>query len=48
MSQHTSWFLPRDTTICSYATYGRLSVVRLSVTFSYADHIGWNTSKITK
>jgi len=29
-----------------YATVCRLSAVRLSVTFRYLDHIGWNISKI--
>ena len=47
------WWLPvfaaRCYAECSYYIVCRLSVrrsVRLSVTFRYRDHIGWNTSKI--
>jgi len=35
--------------VLRYATVCRLSIrpsIRLSVTFRYRDHIGWNTSKI--
>ena len=43
---YTTVFLPRDATQSAVMRQYFVLTVRLSVTFKYRDHIGWNISKI--